>query len=83
MQRVLHFVSNAIQVDELHHVMNNILGENMTRAEVEAMVKVRVLVVPLLVYFVLFVPQAADKDSNGEIDFNEFKQIMANLHSQK
>ena len=31
--------SGTISADELFHVMNNVLGENMTREEVNAMVK--------------------------------------------
>lgn len=41
--------------------MNDILGENMTMAEVQAMIK------------------EADTDGSGEIDFEEFKKIMAGL----
>lgn len=62
----------------------------MSRAEVEAMVKVWpssiFLILRLACWFVCDVNpllQEADKDSNGEIDFTEFKQIMASLQGHK
>lgn len=56
--------SGTISAPELLHAMNDILGENMTMAEVQAMIK------------------EADADGSGEIDFEEFKKIMAGLGSK-
>ena len=53
--------SGTISAKELLHAMNDILGENMTMAEIQAMIK------------------EADSDGSGEIDFDEFKTIMARL----